>query len=85
MDSPNVPPEDALRTRLAAAAEYGRAKIADTGSPCARDLCWYLIRLSQFDIEPDRLDREVRAAEHIWLAAMEVERLEQRFGAEAMQ
>lgn len=73
----------ALRARLAAAADYGREKIADTSSPCSRDLCWYLCRLATCEIPAEELPREVKAAEALWLGAMEVERLEQRWSGEA--
>lgn len=63
-----------LRSRLAAAAEHGRAKIAETRSPCARDLCWYLIQLAECPDEA--LPRNVKAATALWRAAMEVERLD---------
>lgn len=65
-----------LRARLAAAADYGRERIADTQSPCARDLCWYLIRLAERDIADEQVKREVKTAEALWRAALEVERLE---------
>lgn len=67
-------PTARLRARLDAAADYGREKIAATQSPCARDLCWYLCRLA--DAPDEALPREVKAAETLWKAAMEVERLE---------
>lgn len=67
-----------LRSRLDAAADYGRQHIADTRSPCSRDLCWYLVRLAECD--DDALPREVKAAEALWRAAMEVERLERDGG-----
>jgi hypothetical protein len=63
-----------LRSRINAAADYARSKIADTASPCARDLCWFLCRLAECD--DDALPREVKAAEALWRAALEVERLE---------
>lgn len=65
---------DQLRARLDSAADYGREKIAATRSPCARDLCWYLIQLEACD--DDALPRQVKAAESLWRAAMEVERLD---------
>lgn len=65
-----------LRSRLASAADYGREKIADTLSPCARDLCWYLVRLSEQNSTDEQLPREVKAAEALWRAAMEIERIE---------
>jgi hypothetical protein len=77
-----------LRLRLAAAADWGREnlrlrlaaaadqKIAQTRSPCARDLNWYLIQLAESEIEDERLPREVKTAEALWRAAMEVERLD---------
>jgi len=77
--TPDADREADLRARLAAAADYGRQKIADTRSACSRDLCWYLIQLADADVPADRLPREVRTAEHLWRAAMEVERLEQRW------
>lgn len=63
-----------LRARINAAADWGRAKIADTRSPCSRDLAWFLIQLAECPDEA--LPREVKAAEALWRAAMEVERLE---------
>lgn len=65
-----------LRSRLAVAADYGREKVAQTRSPCARDLCWFLIRLAESDVPDERLAREVKTAEALWRAAMEVERLD---------
>lgn len=65
-----------LRARLAAAADYGRDKIADTSSPCARDLCWHLIQIATADLPDDALPREVKAAETLWKAALEIERYE---------
>lgn len=69
-------PMPRLRARMAAAADYGREKIADTRSPCARDLCWYLIRLADADIPDHALPRAVKTAETLWRAALEVERME---------
>lgn len=65
-----------LRARINAAADWGRTHIADTRSPCSRDLAWMLIRLAECD--DDALPREVKAAETLWRAALEVERLEQQ-------
>lgn len=67
-------PTPRLRARIDAAADHGREKIAATRSPCARDLCWYLVRLA--DCDDEALPREVKAAETLWRAALEVERLE---------
>lgn len=64
-----------LRLRLDAAADYAREKIAETRSPCSRDLCWYLIQLAERTPD-DGLAREVKAAETLWRAAMEVERFD---------
>lgn len=85
--APGTSPEEQarLRARLAAAADFGRARIADTASPCARDLAWLLIRLDAFDLGPADLEREVRAAEHLWRALLEVERLEVRYTGEVGQ
>lgn len=63
-----------LRLRIESAASYGREKIAATRSPCARDLCWYLIQLEGCPDED--LPRQVKAAEALWRAAMEVERFD---------
>lgn len=64
-----------LRARLDAAADYARERIASTRSPCSRDLNWFLIRLAETTPD-DALPREVKAAETLWKAALEVERLE---------
>ena len=66
-----------LRLRLDAAADWGREKIAATRSPCARDLAWILIQLAETTPDED-LAREVKAAEALWRAAMEVERFDAR-------
>jgi hypothetical protein len=63
-----------LRLRIDAAADWAREKIAATRSPCARDLTWYLIQLA--DCGDDQLPRNVKTAEALWRAAMEVERLD---------
>lgn len=63
-----------LRLRIAAAADYAREKIHATRSPCARDLAWLIIQLA--DVPDDRLAREVKAAEALWRAALEVERFD---------
>jgi hypothetical protein len=69
------PDVEQLRARLNAAADWGREKIAHTRSPCSRDLAWYLIQLAEHTPD-DSLAREVKAAEALWRAAMEVERIE---------
>lgn len=63
-----------LRLRLNAAADYGREHLVRTRSPCSRDLTWYLIQLA--DCGDEQLPRNVKAAEALWRAAMEVERLD---------
>lgn len=60
-----------------AAADYARQHIAATRSPCSRDLCWYLVQLAEHTPD-DALPREVKAAETLWRAAMEMERIEGR-------
>ena len=66
-----------LRSRLDAAADYARQHIADTRSPCGRDLNWLIIQIANHT--PDEaLPREVKAVEALWRAAMEVERIEGR-------
>jgi hypothetical protein len=67
-----------LRLRLNAAADYGREHLVRTRSPCSRDLTWHLIQLA--DCDDEQLARNVKAAEALWRAAMEVERLERDGG-----
>ena len=68
-----------LRARLDAAADYAREKIPDATSPCSQDLLRTLIELAKHT--PDEaLPREVKAAETLWKAALEVERIEGRMG-----
>lgn len=72
-------PTARLRARIDAAADYARERIAGTQSPCSRDLTWMIIRLAE--TTPDEaLPREVKAAETLWRAAMEVERLDTHDG-----
>lgn len=68
-------PTARLRARLDSAADYARQQIPDAPTPCAQDLMRYIIELANHT--PDEaLPREVKAAEALWRAAMEVERLE---------
>lgn len=67
---------DRLRSRIAAAADWGREHIVTSRSPCSRDLAWHLIQLDSADLPDEQVAREVKAAEALWRAAMEVERLE---------
>ena len=64
-----------LRARLDAAADYARERLPNTATPLGRDLTWLIIRLAETTPD-DALAREVKAAEALWRAAMEVERLE---------
>lgn len=63
-----------LRLRIESAADYAREKIAATRSPCARDLAWHILQLAE--CPDDALPREVKAAETLWRAALEVERFD---------
>lgn len=64
-----------LRARLDAAADYARERLPDADSPCSRDVLWLIIQLAKYT--PDEaLPREVKAAETLWRAALEVERIE---------